>query len=835
MKKLSITLLLFLLVITAYSQQTAIVNPLRAPAYPLVTIDPYTCAWSFSDKLYDDNVRHWTGVKNSLIGAIRVDGTTYRFMGTEEVALVPVAPLAKGRNAWTGRYTFEQPEAGFEKAEFNDTQWKEGRAAFGTKGTSNMKTLWETKDIWVRREIMITEDPSTLNLYLEFSHDDGIEIYFNGVQIVNTGDDAKENVRIPLPEAAKKTVVKGRNVIAIHCHNSQGGAYVDFGLFNKIIKQQIFEKTAQQKSVSVMPTQTHYDFVCGPVNLKLNFTSPLLMDNLDVLSRPISYITYDVASLDKKAHDVQIYFEASPEWAVNTLSQEITSEKIEANGLTYLKTGTKEQNVLGRKGDNVRIDWGYFYLVGKQDKTTSYTINESSTTKKEFYEKGKLSGVVNKDLSPDMEKQMTALALSQEVGKVGAQTVSNKIMIGYDDLYSMQYFGDNLRPWWNNDGKKTIADEFVKANNEYAGLILKCNTLDTKIMVDAEKAGGKNYADLCALAYRQAIAAHKLLKDKEGNILFLSKENFSNGSVNTVDVTYPSAPMFLLYNPDLLKGMLNGIFYFSESGKWKNPFAAHDIGTYPLANGQTYGEGMPVEESGNMLLLATAISKVEGNAKYAEKHWATLTTWADYLLEKGLDPENQLCTDDFAGHLAHNANLSIKAILGIAGYGQMAKMLGKNDIATKYTAAAREMAQKWIAMDADGDHYSLTFDKKGTWSQKYNLVWDKVLNMGIFPKEVAQKEIAYYLTKQNVYGLPLDSRATYTKGDWIIWTATMAQDKATFQKFIDPLYKYANETTSRVPLSDWHQTITGKQQGFQARSVVGGFYFKLLDEKLKKK
>ena len=231
----------------------------------------------------------------------------------------------------------------------------------------------------------------------------------------------------------------------------------------------------------------------------------------------------------------------------------------------------------------------------------------------------------------------------------------------------------------------------------------------------------------------------------------------------------------------------------------------------------------------------TAIAVTEGNAKYAEKHWAVLTTWADYLLEKGLDPENQLCTDDFAGHLAHNANLSIKAILGIAGYGKLAKMLGKDDIASKYTTAAREMAQKWISMADDNDHYSLTFDKKGSWSQKYNLVWDRVLNLNIFPKSVAQKELAYYLTKQNTYGLPLDSRATYTKGDWIIWTATMAEDKETFQKFIDPLYKYANETTSRVPFSDWHQTTSGKQVGFQARSVVGGFFFKLLDEKLNAK
>ena len=619
----------------------------------------------------------------------------------------------------------------------------------------------------------------------------------------------------------------GKNIIAAHCLDRGGLAYVDFGIFKESEQKPVFEEVAVQKNVKITATQTKYDFTCGPVDLHLEFASPLLMDDLDLLSRPVNYVSYQVVSNDGQSHDVEVYFEATPEWAVNELNQEVEVSIGKTTNINFAKAGTTEQPVLKKKGDNVRIDWGHFYLASEETEDNAIAIGEFSSLKTSFIESGKINSEKEK-VTALMTKSMPVLAYTDNLKKVSSTPATGYVMLGYDDIESIQYFGQNLKAWWTNDGKLSFEEALTSAATDYQKIIERCDELDSKIYNEAVKAGGENYARLCLLAYRQSISAHKLVKDTQGNTLFLSKENFSNGSIGTVDVTYPSAPLFLKYNPELLKGMLNPIFYYTESGKWAKPFAAHDVGTYPQANGQTYGGDMPVEESGNMLILTTAIADVEGNAKYAEQHWEALTTWANYLLEKGLDPENQLCTDDFAGHFAHNVNLSTKAIMGIAGYGKLADMLGKKDIAERYTSEAKKMAQEWIKMADDGDHFRLTFDQSGTWSQKYNLVWDKLLDLGIFPDEVSQKEVAYYLTKQNRYGLPLDNRKTYTKADWIVWTATLANDTAVFKKFIDPLYGYVTETPDRVPMSDWYETTDAAQVGFQARSVVGGYYIKML-------
>lgn len=796
----------------------------KAPAYPLITHDPYFSVWSFTDDVTASTTRHWTGTEHSLTGFIKVDNKIYRFLGDVERMYDVVLPATED-NDYTVKYTEQKPTDDWNHIQYDDKNWKEGLAPFGDdKGV--VKTFWKSNDLWVRRSFTLTDNKMD-DLYLKLNHDDNIIVYLNGVEIYNTVGWVHKFIYIPIRNASS-ILKKGKNVLAVHIKNTAGGQHLDFGL----VKERKFDVSkdllvAKQQNVEVKATQTTYDFSCGPVDLNVTFTSPLILTDIDLMARPVSYVTFTATSKDGKQRDVEILFNASTNLAVNTPSQEVIASRYNSSNLSVLKAGTTAQPVLEKKGDDLRIDWGYLHIaMSKNAASKQFIVASGEEALKVLNKKIKAP-----EISHRKGKQMV---LSTILKLNTTQSASSKVLVAYDDIWSIQFFGQNLRPWWNRNNNSTIEQQLQAAYQDYESVLASCKKLNETIYGDALRAGGEEYARLCEISYRQVMAAHKLVQSPQGELLWLSKENYSNGCINTVDLTYPSAPLFLVYNPELQKGMMNGIFYYSESGKWKKPFAAHDIGTYPLANGQVYGEDMPVEESGNMVILAAAIAKVEGNAAYAKKHWETLTTWTNYLVESGFDPANQLCTDDFAGHLARNANLSLKAIMGIASYAMLAKMQGMQDVYEKYHNIALKMVPEWIRLADDGDHYTLAFEKKGTWSQKYNLVWDRVLGFNIFPKEVAQKEIKYYLRQQQQYGLPLDSRKTYTKSDWILWTACLTGNDEDFRALMLPVYKYALETPTRVPLSDWYETTNGQKVGFQARSVIGGHWMKVLDAKLKK-
>ena len=593
-----------------------------------------------------------------------------------------------------------------------------------------------------------------------------------------------------------------------------------------------------QRSLAVQPAQTAYGFEGAGIAVTLTFTTPMLPHDPDLLSWPVTYLTWSTRATDGKEHTVQVYFDASSEIAVNTSDQPVNWSRLQARGLKVLRVGSREQPVLQKSGDNVRIDWGYLYLAVPDGGDVRLAVHSRATTRKDFVAGG---AVMEQDAFAEHNPRVRynpvpnpVLAASFDFGDVGSQPKTKFALIAYDDLYSLEYLDRRVRPYWRRTGWEA-SDLLQAAVASYAQVIEKCNRIDRELMADLEKTGGREYAQMCALSYRQAIAAHKVAVDGDGTLLFFPKENFSGANIDTVDEFYPSAPLFLLLNPRLLRGSVEPILHYASMPRWPWPYAPHDLGTYPLANGPTYGGGekdehnqMPVEESGNMLLLVAAIAKAEDNAGLAEKYWPLLTKWAEYLRDKGLDPENQLCTDDFAGHLARNANLSLKAIEALGGYSMLAAMMGRTAESQKYRATALDYAQKWMRLADDGDHYMLAFGRPGSWSQKYNLVWDRILGLNLFPPEVPRKEIAYYKTKQNRYGLPLDNRADYTKLDWLFWSATLAENIADFQALTAPAYKWMNETPSRVPLTDWYFTTDGQKRGFQARSVVGGLFMKML-------
>ncbi|WP_394839243.1 DUF4965 domain-containing protein [Pendulispora rubella] len=591
---------------------------------------------------------------------------------------------------------------------------------------------------------------------------------------------------------------------------------------------------ATQTSVKVTPTRTVYEFIAANVNVRLTFLSPRLTDDLDVFSRSASYVTWEVRANDGKPHDVAVYFDNSAESVVDTASQQVTWDAVTVDGMLVHRMGTVEQPVLQKKGDNLRIDWGYLHQAAPAAPGVKQVVAADVDTRGAFAANQELPG------SDDPRKPRAAndawpvMATTFALPGVGAEWTSRTLLLAYDDEYAIEHMGTRLRPYWRRNGAGAV-DLVKAAQSDYAALRTRSEAFDADFVEDLEHAGGANLVRIGALAYRQAMAAHKLVAGADGKPLFFSKENFSNGCIATVDVTYPSAPLYLLLNPTLLEGMLAPIADYAASTRWRFDFAPHDLGTYPIANGQVYGGGetseenqMPVEESANMVLLFAALAKAQGNTDFATRYWSLLVKWSAYLEKTGFDPGSQLCTDDFAGHLAHNVNLSAKAIVALGAYAQLLEARSMTEEAARVRGVAKDFATKWLEQANDGDHTRLAFDKAGTWSQKYNLVWDRILGLGLFPDSVAQKELAYARTRMLAYGLPLDNRETYTKLDWTIWTATLTGNRADFDTLVAPVAQFLNDTPDRVPMSDWFMTSDAHQRGFQARSVVGGVFIPLL-------
>ena len=595
-----------------------------------------------------------------------------------------------------------------------------------------------------------------------------------------------------------------------------------------------------QTEVEIRPTRTIYHFENQQVALTVEFMTPLLLSDLKLMSRPVSYVSYQVKSRDGKEHEVLVYLDITAEAAVNTSDQSVQFGK----DARSIFCGRGDENMLTKSGDDMRIDWGWLHLAAPEHKYIILsTEGKRRICRRPWWEPGVefdgLEGIMEKGVRPwhQVRDGYPALGCWKEYTVSTESPAEGFICLAYNDLKSIQYFGENIDAYWKADGT-TFEEALDVAIHDYQEINARAAAFDAELKAEAEKVSRKYY-DILSVAYRESIAAHKLIM-VDGELKFFSKECYSNGCIGTVDLTYPSMPLYLKYCPQLMEGMMNPIFHLSDTVQWPFPYAPHDVGQYPLANGQVYGLNhhthvldekyqMPVEESGNMLLCVAAVCKAENSIEYAVKHKEILTRWTDYLVSVGWNPENQLCTDDFAGHLAHNCNLSIKGILGIAAWAKLLGQMGEKEQEQKYRAKAEKLAREWEKAAFDGDHYRLTFDGEGTWSLKYNLVWDTLLDLHVFDRKVAETEVKYYLTKMNPYGIPLDSRCDYTKSDWEMWTTMLTDNVEYRDKIIDTMWEAVCDMDRRAPFPDWYHTEKAVAEGFQNRSVQGALFIRLLN------
>ncbi len=599
-------------------------------------------------------------------------------------------------------------------------------------------------------------------------------------------------------------------------------------------------KKAEQTDVTVSAFSTDYTFKAGNATLKVRFVSPLPPNDLELMSMPVCYMEYEVTGVENA--EISLFLNRRNAYNARNEQKEVRGGIMPFHGFEAAFIGLKRQLPLSNNDDLIGADWGYFYTAGE----SAYFLDE-------------------KDLAAYLVGGLKNFTYQSAERYVGAINAAKKgvIAVAYDEGVSIDYFGTYKKGWYLED--HTIVDALYTTFTSYEKINAQLTEFDEALKEKAAKFGEKYYNILVA-SLRQSVAGHKLIKGKNGEALFLSKENGSNGCIATVDVSYPSMPLYLIYNPELVKGMMRPILEFARMPVWTYDFAPHDAGTYPACCGQVYGlawnknryqgnyckDGypqthfpiyllpaefdafcyemqMPVEECANLLVMFYACFKQDNDIAFFKDNKDLCDKWVEYLVKYGLKPENQLCTDDFAGHLANNINLAIKAVVGIGSYASLMQAMGEDAKYQEYRKIAEEYAAKIVAFGKKFKHIPITWDSDDTtFSLKYNFAFDKLLGMNLFPQDVFEREIDCYIEKMNEYGTPLDSRKGYTKSDWQMWTATLTDDNEKRKLFVEKLNAFLETSPARIPFGDWFETEGGKFWHFRARTVQGGCFILLM-------
>lgn len=485
-----------------------------------------------------------------------------------------------------------------------------------------------------------------------------------------------------------------------------------------------------QTALRVTPTQSAYTLKAGGVTLTVDFLSPVEPTDLRRQSVPLAYIFASAQSADGRPHAVRLYFDISGQWASGDINARINWQRQSvpdaAGPLTAFTVTPAEPKILGEAGDSAT--WGQAVWAARAQPGLTTQAGADANVRAVFVQGGILDNSVDGEQPRAINDRWPVFAFDFDLGQVGRSARPITLALGNVRTPAVSYQGTPVPPLWLSywpDWQQMLA----AFTDDAPAARARADKLDARMTADATKAGGPKYAAMCALALRQAFGGTELVGTAQKPWMFV-KEISSDGNISTVDILYPSFPVFLYTNPYLLRLQLDPLFDYAESGKWPQKFAPHDIGaSYPRADGHNDGggENMPVEESANMLIMAASYLRYAPRADaaaYAKQHYRILKQWADYLLtvppgrtsSNALDPEFQNQTDDFTGSIAHSVNLALKGILGVGAMGQIADYAGNPADKTHYADAAKTMIGQWARMGQSktGPHMMMQYIEADT-------------------------------------------------------------------------------------------------------------------------
>ncbi|WAQ85622.1 hypothetical protein PtA15_6A250 [Puccinia triticina] len=608
---------------------------------------------------------------------------------------------------------------------------------------------------------------------------------------------------------------------------------------------------ATQLTFNCTPSQSVFKFEAGGVHFLVTFLSPLpIAGDLLRQSLPFSYMSIEL--LDEKSSnndEVIVYTDIQADWASGDHSVIATWSHSDSGKSFSYQVGRKDQLLFTEK--NEYAEWGQAMYATQKIKGLTTASGTASALRKEFVSQGKLSGTQDTEYRAISDRTAgfgyaVPLARGGQPAVFAIGHVRDPYVQSIEKVPGGDSQGTMVQKWGYWRSKFSQTSEAINFFLEdYPKAIQSAREIDKTITDDAKRLGGDDYVAIVSLSARQALGSMELTigKDSAGNfdvsdVAAFSKEISSNGDMSTVDVIFPQFPIFAYLDPALVRLNLEPIFKYSESGLYPNRWTVHDLGRYPNATGHNDGKdaSMPVEEAGNILIMVLSYYQLTKDVDWLKKHYNTLTQWAKFLIDDGLVPAEQLSSDDFAGKLANQTNLALKAIVGIGAMSQIALATGDNDNGSKLRSTAEDYISKWVkyALADNGQHTKLAYQLNDSWGTLYNLFADRLLNLKLVPQSIYETQDKFYPSVSNDYGVPLDSRHTWAKTDWQMFAAGASISTQTRDLFTAKLVKYLQANKVNAGFPDLYETQTGEYPGrsststwrieFINRPVVGGHF-----------